>query len=140
MGGLFEFKCPNCGYQAEVSGGEDCGFFARTETMVCKNCLQVVDVLVGFTTIQSLITMRLGRSIITHLLMPFHLTGAVPEPRDESVCQVSGNSEVCSPKSEIVAYDVGDSSSLEDVPLEGYNALSVKERVCRLAQTRHRPV
>jgi hypothetical protein len=48
MGELFEFKCPGCGYRAEVSGGEDCGDIVITETMVCKKCLRVVDVEVGF--------------------------------------------------------------------------------------------
>lgn len=49
MGQTFEFKCPDCGYRAEVSGGEDCGDIVITETMVCKKCRRVVDVEVGFS-------------------------------------------------------------------------------------------
>jgi Zn finger protein HypA/HybF involved in hydrogenase expression len=48
MGETFEFKCPDCGYRAEVSGGEDCGMIAVTETMVCEKCRNVVDVMVGY--------------------------------------------------------------------------------------------
>jgi hypothetical protein len=49
MGGIFEFTCGKCGYRAEVSGRPDCGFVAMTETMVCRHCEELVDVLVGFT-------------------------------------------------------------------------------------------
>jgi hypothetical protein len=48
MGEWFEFKCHGCGYRAEVSGGEDCGMIAVTETMVCENCQELVDVQVGY--------------------------------------------------------------------------------------------
>jgi hypothetical protein len=48
MGETFEFKCHGCGYRAEVSGGEDCGMTAVTETMICEKRREVVDVRVGF--------------------------------------------------------------------------------------------
>lgn len=48
MGETFEFKCPYCGYRAEVSGGEDCDMIAVTETMICENCRELVDVEVGY--------------------------------------------------------------------------------------------
>jgi Zn finger protein HypA/HybF involved in hydrogenase expression len=48
MGEWFEFKCPECGYRAQVPGGEDCGEIAVTETMVCERCSELVDVMVGF--------------------------------------------------------------------------------------------
>jgi Zn finger protein HypA/HybF involved in hydrogenase expression len=48
MGELFEFKCPGCGYRAAVSGGEDCGETAVTETMVCEKCRKLVDVWIGY--------------------------------------------------------------------------------------------
>jgi hypothetical protein len=47
MGRLFEFGCEQCGYQAEVSGGEDAGWLILTQTMTCLNCKRVVDVTVG---------------------------------------------------------------------------------------------
>jgi|UniRef100_A0A7C3WLQ0 uncharacterized paraquat-inducible protein A len=47
MGQLFEFGCDNCGYQAEVSGGEDAGYLIVTRTMICLDCKEVVDVVVG---------------------------------------------------------------------------------------------
>ena len=48
MGEWFEFKCPKCGYRAEVSGGKDCGMVAVTETMICESCRELVDVQIGF--------------------------------------------------------------------------------------------
>lgn len=50
MGELHTFECPSCGYHAEVSGGKDRGFIAFTQTKVCQNCRQVVDVLTGKAT------------------------------------------------------------------------------------------
>ncbi len=47
MGRLFEFGCEHCGYQAEVSGGEDAGYLIVTRTMICLDCKEVVDVVVG---------------------------------------------------------------------------------------------
>ncbi len=47
MGSTYTFCCSGCGYSAEVSGGADYGFVAQTETMICKPCRAVVDVMVG---------------------------------------------------------------------------------------------
>ncbi len=47
MGSLHSFKCEKCGYDAEVSGGEDAGFEVATRTMVCANCRELVDVVVS---------------------------------------------------------------------------------------------
>lgn len=47
MGELNFFECSSCNYHAEVSGGKDRGFVAFTQTKVCQDCRQVVDVLVG---------------------------------------------------------------------------------------------
>lgn len=47
MGRLYEFKCEECGYQAEVSGGEDAGWLVVTRSMTCLDCRRVVDVVVG---------------------------------------------------------------------------------------------
>lgn len=48
MGETFEFKCHGCGYRAQISGGIDCGMIVVTETMVCENCRELVDVDIGF--------------------------------------------------------------------------------------------
>ena len=50
MGTLYVFACSGCDYTAEVSGGADGGFMAKTETMVCRTCREVVDVMVGTNT------------------------------------------------------------------------------------------
>jgi Zn finger protein HypA/HybF involved in hydrogenase expression len=47
MGSKFEFRCDTCGYTAEVSGGPDAGFYVLVETMVCNDCKELVDVLIG---------------------------------------------------------------------------------------------
>ena len=44
MGCDFEFRCPACGYEAEVSGGPDCGMACATETILCKTCGEIRDV------------------------------------------------------------------------------------------------
>jgi hypothetical protein len=53
IGQQFEFRCPQCGYRVTVSGGKDCGIIIETQTMTCKACQEVVDVMVGFTTTSS---------------------------------------------------------------------------------------
>lgn len=47
MGSLYSFSCEKCGYYAEVSGGEDAGFEAATQTMICDGCRELVDVVVA---------------------------------------------------------------------------------------------
>ncbi len=44
MGRLYEFGCEQCGYQAEVSGGEDAGWLIVTQPMTGHVCKDVVDV------------------------------------------------------------------------------------------------
>jgi hypothetical protein len=46
VGTKFKFQC-ECGYEAEVSGGEDIGFSVKVQTMTCEDCRELVDVLVG---------------------------------------------------------------------------------------------
>lgn len=43
MGKCFTFKCPKCQYSAMVSGGEDCGEVIWTQTILCLDCLEVMD-------------------------------------------------------------------------------------------------
>jgi hypothetical protein len=47
MGALYEFTCAKCGYSANVSGGRDVGMDAVVRTMICEDCLDLVDVLIG---------------------------------------------------------------------------------------------
>jgi hypothetical protein len=44
MGQLVQFRCDGCSYEAEVSGGPDCGFSVRTQTIACGKCKQLFDV------------------------------------------------------------------------------------------------
>ena len=44
MGTLFAFVCESCGYEAEVSGGEDCGMAQATTTILCADCKELYDV------------------------------------------------------------------------------------------------
>lgn len=47
MGACYLFKCSECGYTAEVSGGKDRGMSASVQTMICKDCTALVDVYMG---------------------------------------------------------------------------------------------
>jgi uncharacterized paraquat-inducible protein A len=47
MGMQYSFNCPKCGYKAMVAGGRDCGFVAVVRTMICFDCNDLVDVLIG---------------------------------------------------------------------------------------------
>ena len=44
MGALFRFACPDCGYEAEVSGGLDVGMMSVTHTVRRWRPLRSVDV------------------------------------------------------------------------------------------------
>ena len=43
MGALFTFVCPDCGYEAEVSGGLDFGMLCATHTVSCPTCKALSD-------------------------------------------------------------------------------------------------
>jgi hypothetical protein len=44
MGTLYDFHCESCGYETQVSGGEDCGMAQATTTILCADCKQLYDV------------------------------------------------------------------------------------------------
>ncbi len=44
MGTQFLFTCPDCGYEAEVSGGGDAGMIAASETILCLDCKELSDI------------------------------------------------------------------------------------------------
>ncbi len=44
MGASYEFRCGSCGYEAEVSGRDDAGFFVNTTTILCEGCEELYDV------------------------------------------------------------------------------------------------
>ncbi|HOX24325.1 MAG TPA: hypothetical protein PLL30_01050 [Candidatus Krumholzibacteria bacterium] len=41
------FRCPACGYRAQVIGGGDRDNEAKLKTMVCRSCKTVVDAVVA---------------------------------------------------------------------------------------------
>lgn len=45
MGTRCDYSCDACGYRARVSGGMDRGLMAFVETMQCKKCKQLSDVI-----------------------------------------------------------------------------------------------
>jgi hypothetical protein len=47
MGTWHEFRCEGCNYHTTVSGKRDVGMVAVTNTVICRECSEVVDVLVG---------------------------------------------------------------------------------------------
>ena len=47
MGTWYSFSCGNCDYGEVLSGGKDTGMEAVVQTMVCRKCEIVTDVLIG---------------------------------------------------------------------------------------------
>ena len=47
MGTYYQFTCGECDFETEVSGGFDIGMVAATQTIICRDCGNLVDVLVG---------------------------------------------------------------------------------------------
>ncbi len=47
MGTWYLFRCPGCGYSAEVSGGPDVGEVSRTVTISCATCRKLRDAIVS---------------------------------------------------------------------------------------------
>jgi hypothetical protein len=43
MGSIYYWKCQQCGYGVEVSGGPDGGFFCATNTFQCDKCKKLMD-------------------------------------------------------------------------------------------------
>jgi hypothetical protein len=48
MGSLYHFRCQRCDYHAEVSGGQDVGFYVRTRTVYCPACRELRDINVEY--------------------------------------------------------------------------------------------
>lgn len=38
MGSLYQFMCDDCGYETEVSGGDDLGMACAVTTILCDGC------------------------------------------------------------------------------------------------------
>ena len=43
MGTWYGYRCQECGYSADVSGGEDVGMSVQTQTGYCLACKKLVD-------------------------------------------------------------------------------------------------
>jgi hypothetical protein len=56
MGELYRFNCTVCGFKAIVSGGKNAGLTAVTQTMICRTCYALVDVVIR--------SIRIGREEI----------------------------------------------------------------------------
>ena len=48
MGRTYIFECSKCGYRGRVSGGADRGFHFAVQTILCRECRQLHDVVVEF--------------------------------------------------------------------------------------------
>jgi hypothetical protein len=46
MGVWRDFRCPSCDYATHVSGGPDMGMSCATQTILCKQCEVIGDVVV----------------------------------------------------------------------------------------------
>ena len=64
MGERHPYRCPACGYLALVSGGDDCGFFVATRTVVCDRCAKILDVVADIRR-DSPSYLRCGRFVLS---------------------------------------------------------------------------
>jgi len=48
MGTLESYSCNKCDYSADISGGPDMGMLVKTDTFICLNCNEVVDVVTEY--------------------------------------------------------------------------------------------
>jgi len=44
MGRTYQFECPVCHYHVKVSGGADSGIHCEVQTVVCRDCRELLDV------------------------------------------------------------------------------------------------
>ena len=47
MGTWTALTCEKCDYSTSVSGGKDWGMIHVVQTMICRDCSQLVDVVIG---------------------------------------------------------------------------------------------
>jgi hypothetical protein len=47
MGTKFSFECPACDYSVVVSAGVDFGMVAVVQPMLCSDCQEITDVIIG---------------------------------------------------------------------------------------------
>ncbi len=80
MGTRREFVCPGCGYRATVSGGDDCGFFVATRTVVCGRCATIADVVSSETPWDPGATRRTASSAAPPATAPSARGGTTPAP------------------------------------------------------------
>ena len=46
MGVMYKFTCPNCNYQTLCVGGKSRGMSSLLQTMICKKCNELTDVVI----------------------------------------------------------------------------------------------
>lgn len=46
VGKTYQIECPHCQYRAKVSGGADAGLNCEVQTIVCRDCRELMDVYV----------------------------------------------------------------------------------------------
>lgn len=61
MGTLRTYKCNKCDYKAKISGGADVGVLVKTNTMICKRCKRLVDVVAEYLTSKIPVVSDLGK-------------------------------------------------------------------------------
>jgi len=87
MGVWSRFNCPQCGYQAMVSGGHDSGREEFTVTIVCLDCRELHDVTIGRRDTPDSIPPRCPRAK-RHTVRPWQGNG--PCPRCDTPMQDQG--------------------------------------------------
>ena len=47
MGRTYLFECPKCGYRTKVAGGTERGFQFAVQTILCSDCKELHDAVIG---------------------------------------------------------------------------------------------
>ncbi len=48
MGTKSKYRCNKCDYSTKISGEPDMGFLIKTDTVLCENCKEIVDIITEY--------------------------------------------------------------------------------------------
>ena len=96
MGRTYSYECAKCGYRAMVAGGEAHGIELSVQSIVCKDCKQLHDVVIALRTPENAAPLTAAPSFedIMKRLPLFLSAGPLRWEHFSLVCPVSENHDV----------------------------------------------
>lgn len=96
MGTQVTYQCDNCDYSAHISGGQDAGMLVQTNTYLCYNCMEVVDVITEYITGMASDESDIGKCPICNFSEYLKVwdTKACPCPKCNGTMKVSPETEI----------------------------------------------